>query len=231
MSIRTTPRMGLRTGLPLILAALVVACGGGHVSEAPTPAPASTGLAYTNPTATSGWRLMLDPISTQNHLVFSIVGPAGESGRGIGFNLRTDGTVAFAKIGGAYIEDLGVFRLGNKDGATGLMGTTVAHDVYALIGGVKEEGRLLTVGAYQKDRRWPAVPVDQPLFRVAVDFDSAKTAALAPGTQIPFQVVRARAIPANIGKSPEDPAFSYGSVIRNYFINDVPVAVGTLATQ
>ena len=222
------PNALLRFSAPLLVV-LGLACGGGSGSSGPVAAP-SKGLAYTNPTGI-GWRLMKDAASTPQRLILTLVGPMGERGRGVGFNLRTDGSVTFGKLDGEYLQDVGVFHLGNKTGPIGLFGQQVVKDVYASGGGVKEGGKLLTVGAFQKDRRWPAVPLDQPLMRIAIEFDASTTGELPKGTEIPLQVVRARSIPEYIGDVPGTPGFSLGSVVQNYRIDEIHVAVGTLTTN
>jgi len=90
--------------------------------------------------------------------------------------------------------------------------------------GLKEDGRLLSAGLFQKDRRRPAQNLSQPLLQIAIELDAAAAANHRPGEAIPLQVVRARAIPEDIG------SLSSGySVIMSYTINEVPVAVGALA--
>jgi hypothetical protein len=191
---------------------------------------AATGLDYKDPSGT-GWRLVKDASSTATHLVLNLVGPAGEKGRGAGFNLRSNGQVKFTRFSnGTYINDLGVLQLGNKDGATDLNGTPATKEVYAMFGGVKEGGKLITVSAFQKDRRYPAQDIGKPLFQIAMDFDPATTPSDI-GTVIPLAVVKARAIPEYIGDSWESPTFDYRTILNNYVIQDITVAVGTLATK
>jgi hypothetical protein len=204
------------------------ACGG--TAQVPAPAPkVATGIVYTDPPA-GGWRLVRNASSTSTRLVLDLIGPTGTKGRGVGFNLRSDGTVRFAKFAsGSYINDLGVFQLTNKHGATSVVtGQPVANDVGAIVGGIKEQGRVLTVGAFQKDRRWPAQALDQPLFQVAIEFDPAQASAHAGGEEIPLTFLRARSIPENIGDNPEDPKASVGSWAYDYRIDEVQVSVGTL---
>lgn len=218
-----------RLVLSLSLLGLLVACGGGASNPAPV-STASTGLSYTNPTGT-GWRLMKDATSTPTRLVLNLVGPEGAKGRGVGFNLRADAMVKFAKFAnGTYINDLGIFKMGNKAGAISIYGEAVTKDTGTIVGGVKEGGRVLTVGAFQKDRRWPAQDLGQPLFQVAIEFDSAVAASRPGGTEIPLTFLRARSIPEYIGDNPEDP---YGNRLTWYYdykIDDVTVAVGKLVT-
>jgi hypothetical protein len=105
----------------------------------------------------------------------------------------------------------------------------VVNDIGTIVGGVKEGGRMLTVGAFQKDRRWPAVDLGQPLYQVAIAFDASQK--LASGTAIPLTFVRARSIPENIGDNPEDPSANPATWAFQYQIDDVTVAVGTLVAR
>jgi hypothetical protein len=160
--------------------------------------------------------------------VLNLVGPANKKGRGVGFNLRSDGTVKFAKFaGGTYINDLGIFQLTNKDGALSIVdGTAVTNDVGAIVGGVKEGGRVLSVGAFQKDRRWPAQDLGQPLYQVAIEFDAGQ--GLVSGASIPLQFVRARSIPEDIGDNPDDSNANPATWVYKYQIDEIQVAVGKL---
>jgi hypothetical protein len=234
--------------LALSVAALCLIIGAGGCNNdrlfpAPTAAPApkpptqaqaspaAVGLDYTDP-AGSDWRLVRDPSSTVTRLVLNLVGPTGHKGRGVGFNLRSDGTVKFARFdNGTYINDLGVFQLTNKSGAVSALDgiTPVVNDIGTIVGGVKEGGRMLTVGAFQKDRRWPAQDLGQPLYQVAIAFDASQN--LASGTAVPLTFVRARSIPENIGDNPEDPNANPATWAYQYQIDDVTVAVGTLVAR
>jgi len=215
-----------RNTLAIAIAGLLAGCG--HDSTpAPAPVRAAVGLDYTDPDP-GGWRLVRNPSSTVTHLVLDLIGPDGEKGRGVAFNLRSDGTVKFAKFAnGSYINDLGVFQLGEKRGVLNVVdGTRVTNDVGAIVGGVKDGGRVLTVGAFQKDRRWPAQPLDQPLYQVAIDFDRGQ--ALPTGTAIPLTFVKARSIPENIGDNPDDTEANPVTWAYQYRIDDVRIAVGKL---
>lgn len=229
MSLVDAPRLALS----LAVLALLGACGGGGGAPTPPAAPqAATGLSYADPAGT-GWRLVKDASSTPTRLVLNLVGPAGEKGRGVAFNLRADGAVQFAKFAnGTYINDLGVFQLGNKHGARSVVdGTPVAKDVGAIVGGVKEGGRVLSVGAFQKDRRWPAQALDRPLYQIAIAFDAGQAAPLAAGAEIPLAFVKGRSIPDSIGDNPEDPHANRATWVYDYRIDDVHVAVGQLVAQ
>jgi hypothetical protein len=223
-----SPVCASRLALSAAVLGLLAACGGHSTPRAATPAPVATGLDYVDPDPSADWRLVRDPSSTVTRVVLNLVGPSGMKGRGVAFNLRSDGTVKFAKFAnGSYINDLGVFRLTNKYGAISVMtGAFATNDVGTIVGGVKEGGRVLTVGAFQKDRRWPAQALDQPLYQIAIAFDSAQ--ALPQGTPIPLAFVKARSIPEDIGDNPEDPGASVASWAYQYRIDDVKVAVGKL---
>jgi hypothetical protein len=82
------------------------------------------------------------------------------------------------------------------------------------------------VGAFQKDRRWPAQALDQPLYQVAISFDSSQR--LPSGSVIPLVFLRARSIPENIGDNPDDIGANPVTWAFQYRIDDVSVAVGKL---
>lgn len=215
----------LTAGLAL---ALLAACGGASTGAGPAAPPASSGLVYTDPQG-SDWTLVRNAASTDTHLVLDLVGPATGKFRGVGFNLLSDGSVTYGRMGTAgYIRDTGVFKL---------QSTYANYPVepVLLAGGVKQDGKLLSVGIFQKDRYWPSVAVNKAVCQIALDFDAAKTAALPPGTKIPLTITKAKAIPSYIGTMPADPSDlnGYGSVMANYNSSLVPVqiTVGTLATK
>jgi hypothetical protein len=214
----------VRNSVAVALLGLLAACGHG---SSPATTHVAVGLDYTDPD-TDGWRLVRNPSSTVTHLVLDLVGPDGERGRGVGFNLRSDGTVKFAKFAsGSYINDLGVFQLTSKRTVLNVIdGTPVTNDVGAIVGGVKDGGRALSVGAFQKDRRWPAQDLGQPLYQIAIAFDPAQS--LASGTAITLSVVKARSIPEDIGDNPSDPGANPATWAFQYRIDDVQVAVGKL---
>lgn len=226
--------MRVKQHLQLLLSstalALFMACGGAATGPGPQLPPASTGLAYENPKA-GDWTLVKNAASTDTHLILDLVGPATGKFRGVGFNLLSDGTVTYARMGSAgYIRDTGVFKL---------QSTYANYPVepVLLAGGLKQDGKLLTVGIFQKDRYWPSVAVNKPVCQIAMDFDATKTAALAPGTAVPLTITKAKAIPSYIGAMPATPSESdinvWASVINNYNTSLVPVqiSVGTLTTK
>ena len=221
--------LSYRSSLLAAAMLLLVACGGAKVGPGPQGAPTSTGLAYQDP-AGAGWRLVRNAASSGTHVILDVVGPTATKGRGIGFNLLSDGTVKFARLGAAgYIADTGVFKLQSTFANYPVEPTLVA-------GGLKLDGTLLTVGIFQKDRYWPAVAVDVPVAQIAIDFDPVKTAALAPGTVISLKITKAKAIPEDIGAPPPDPSAAnadWSGVVNAYASSLVPVtvAVGTLTAR
>ncbi|GLH74547.1 hypothetical protein GETHLI_30490 [Geothrix limicola] len=215
--------------LPAASLVLLLACGGAATAPGPQAAPASSGFTYQDPSG-SGWILQKNLASSDTHLILDVIGPVGTKGRGIGFNLQSDGTVAFAKLSAAgYVRDTGVFKLQSTFANYPVEPTLLA-------GGVKKNGTLLTVGIFQKDRYWPAQDLGQAVCQIAIDFDPAKTAALPPGTVIPLTITKAKAIPAFIGDMPADPTdpnADWNSVAYYYSASLVPVqiSVGTLTTK
>ena len=101
--------------------------------------------------------------------------------RGAAFNLQSDAAkVAWGKVNGAYIEDLGVFELAADP--------TDPNEPKLLVGGYK--GSILSVADVQKLPIYASKDAGQALFRVAVDFSAA--AKLHSGDSIPFSVTKAR---------------------------------------
>jgi hypothetical protein len=131
----------------------------------PPPAPLATSLQYTDPSSTSGWRLVKNASSTPTRLVLDLVGPAGVKTRGVGFNLQGLPGVKFGLFeNGLPLQDTGVYQLSSA--------ANVPNEPVALMGGLKK-GNLLTVGIYQKDRVHTAKDSGAPLLQVAVEFDAA----------------------------------------------------------
>jgi len=220
--------------LGLLVLGILTACGGGYTpppaASAATGTPAK-GLTYANPT-TQGWALVKDDSSTPTQMVLNLVGPPGLKARGVGFNLASDGSVKFHKYtDGQYLKDLGVFQL--KLTAPSLYTTTYPdfYEPVLMVGGVKNGGKLLTTGIFQKDRAQPAQPVTAPLCQIAIDFDTVATGALASGSVIPLNLVRARIIPEDIGTLPENSQGDYTDVLKKFRLADIQIAVGTLRAQ
>ncbi|HJV21163.1 MAG TPA: hypothetical protein VJ570_00645 [Holophagaceae bacterium] len=235
-----------RTFAASLLLGALVACGGGYTppsapAAAPGPTAAAMALAYTDPTG-SGWRLVKDSSSTTTQLVLNLVGPTGEKARGVGFNLRAGGPVAFhlfhdvttapgTYVKDQFVRDTGVFQLKYK---TSRYDTDLnwMYEPILLAGGVKEGGRLLTVGLYQKDRTHDAQPVDGPKGVLQIGIDLPSSGGPRAGETIPLTLVRARTIPGFIGNYPTDPNnVDWTSVLQNFRMDDIQIAVGTLHAQ
>jgi hypothetical protein len=143
--------------------------------------PATQGLAYTNPTATSGWRLVKNTAaSSAFHLVLDLVGPADTNGRGVSLTLQADSdNVAWAKVDGADAELVAnhAFQLGN--GAQLIKGSA--------------KGQTLSAGVFQKEGA--PVAVSSAVVSVALDLSAKAISSVKPGTAIPLTVVKASALP------------------------------------
>lgn len=161
-------RLKLSAGSCLLL--LSLACGGGGgggTAPAPAPPPATptwaTALAYTDPT--SGFRLVRNAsLSTTTRLVLDLVGPAGQSGRGVAFILKTDASkVTWAQPPGFS----GLVQPVTLDPGTGTQ---------ALVGLDKGNGTLHG-GVFQKAGSFP---LDQPLARVCLALKPNTVSANSP---------------------------------------------------
>lgn len=205
------------SSLPLVA---FLACGGGSSNSTPAAAPKATTLAYTDPTGT-GWRLVKDASSTPTHLVLNLVGSTALKSRGVGFNLKADGNVKWGKFpDGTYVQDPGVLELGEQGLTPGDPGDPVFRNAGILKTGV------FTVGVFQKDRRLTPKASDQPLFRVAIDFDATTTGKLDAGTTIPLTVTKAKIIPEDVGTTD----LTWETVAKSRMA-DITLAVGTLKAQ
>lgn len=195
--------------------ALSLACAGGSTSSSAPAAPAKS-LAYTDPSGT-GWRLVKDAASTPQRLVLDLVGPSGLKTRGVGFNLQGGKGIAFgAFANGLPIADTGVYQL--------LSASADPNEPVALVGGVKV-GNLLSVGIYQKDRAQPAQDSGTALCQIAILLSQSK--GLAAGDSVPLTVVKAKAIPEDIGTATDD-LWTLNQKMR---MADIQIATGALSAR
>lgn len=196
--------------------AVLTACGGSHTSSTPK----ATGLAYTNPSS-ADWRLVKDSTSTSTHLVLNLVGSTSLKSRGVGFNLKADGSVTFGTFtDGRHVKDGGVYELFNTD-----LGSGAAGDPMLLNAGILKSGAL-SVGIFQKDRRATVKDSAQPLLSIAIDFDDETTGRLDTGTSIPLTIQKARIIPEDIGTTD----YTWDTVSKSK-MEDITIALGTLKAQ
>jgi hypothetical protein len=226
--------MKAATSLVLCIAVLAAGCGGGGgtggaVAIAPIPKPQS--ISYQDPTGT-GWRLVRDASSTSTRIVLDLVGPAGVSTRGVGFNLQRGTNLQFgAFTGGGYAHDTGVFELkGSNSNFEPYAGTDA--DPVLFVAAPLPPGNVLTAGIFQKDRTYVAKDAAQPLVQVAVELapgspgipaDAARQAA-AYG----LAVIKARMIPSDIGA----PDFILtAEAIAKAKMQDITIDVGTITAQ
>ncbi len=108
---------------PVCLASLLLACGGGSSSSASSAGSPSSGastatrLSYTNPPASSGFSLQVEPATNNtSHVVLDLVGPNGTPCRGVAFFLSADASFAtWGSAGGsdAYAAPGSALRLGS----------------------------------------------------------------------------------------------------------------------
>jgi len=218
---------------------IATGCGGSSASAPPPSVPApvlATGMEYTDPTST-GWRLVKDASSSATHLVLNLVGPASEKGRGVGFTLQCDGPVKFIRqADGQYVKDLGVFQLKGVPNPDFPPPDPAPYEPTLLAAAVQKKGLVLTVGIFQKDRNHPAVALGTPLCQVAMDFNAAAVAqgSLLPGGTLPLTVIKAKAIPEDIGTMPPNPGdydADYSSVIAKSRLDVIQIAVGKLVLR
>ena len=208
--------MRFRALIPLSLLAMGIACGGGSTTASAAPRPPAKALTYADPQG-AGWRLVQDPASTPTRLVLDLVGPAGLMTRGVGFNLQGGNGIAFGSFAnGLPIADAGVYQL--------LSAAADPNEPVALVGGVKP-GNLLSVGIYQKDRAQPAQDSGAPLCQIAIVIAPGK--GLAAGDGVPLTVVKAKAIPEDIG-SVSDDLWTLNQRMR---MADIQIATGALSAR
>lgn len=187
------------------------------VSGCFSSAPAASSLEYTDPQASSGWRLVRDPSSTASRLVLGLVGPAGTLTRGVGVNLKAPKGVRFAAFdGGLAVEDGGVYELRSLDDG--------AAEPLAMAAGLKE-GNVLSAGVFQKDRRRSAKDSGATLLRVALELDPSTRPAA--GASLALAVLRAAAIPEDIGQASDQP----GALAGKLALTELDVAVGALVAR
>ncbi|PTL76864.1 hypothetical protein DAT35_47175 [Vitiosangium sp. GDMCC 1.1324] len=140
--------------------------------------PVASGIGYQDPVGI-GWRLVKNAAaSTDSRLVLDLVGPEGQSGRGVDLTLSVDSARAsWTKVSDADTEYVAnrAFDLGS------------APQLFK--GGVKAD--TLSVGVYQKDA--PAKEYTGALISVALDLKGSDS--LPAGTRVPLSVVKAHALP------------------------------------
>jgi hypothetical protein len=194
----------------MLAAFLVVGCSS---SNSPST------LDYTNPES-SGWRLVKDSASTPTRLVLALVGPTGTATRGVGFNLQAPGGVRWSTFaGGLPVEDTGVFELKNSTPDPTLPAT--AEDPILFDGGVMD-GNILTVGIFQKDRRYTAKDAGAPLLRIALELKPTS----AKGS-IPLVLKKAKVLPGDIGAYTD----SQLDIATKTHLDTITIAVGTLSAS
>jgi hypothetical protein len=173
-------------------------------------------LSYTDPPA-SGWRLVKDSASTPTRLVLDLVGPSGTSTRGVGFNIQAPAGVRWSTFAnGLPAEDTGVFELKNSSPDPTLPLT--AEDPILFDGGVMD-GNVLTVGIFQKDRRYTAKDAGAPLLRIALEL--IPTSVTGP---IPLTVKKAKILPGDIGAYTD----SELDIATKSHLDTISIALGTV---
>jgi hypothetical protein len=193
----------------LLTGLLVAGCSGSNTSSA-------SKLDYTDPQST-GWRLVKDGSSTPTRLVLSLVGPSGTMTRGVAFNLQAPAGVRWSTFWtGLPVEDTGVFELKNSTPDPSLPAT--AEDPILFDGGVMD-GNVLTVGIFQKDRRYTAKDSGAPLLRIALEL--IPSSVVGP---IPLTLKKAKVLPGDIGAYTD----SQQDIITKTHLDTITVAVGSL---
>jgi hypothetical protein len=159
----------------------MLACGGGK--STPPPVVYATGLDYTDPSDTGGYRFVKDTASTPTKLVLALRGPASETGRGVSFSIMSDATKAtFAKVDQADSEyaQNAAFDLGATDPK--------------LFKGIVD-GNALKVSVAQKGTTATAKPLGNALVRIALEIKPN----IVQNTNITFTASDAKALPASGG--------------------------------
>jgi hypothetical protein len=213
--------------ISLILSSLVLgaamACGQGSGGSNAAPAK---GLSYTDPSGT-GWRLVQDAASTPSRIILNLVGPTGTASRGVGFNLKASEGVHFGTFTetGFPINDTGVYELLSKY-------PTYHLEPKLLAGGVKP-GNILTVGIFQKDRRFSPKDSGSTLCQIALELDS--TATVNKGDALTLSVPKAKIIPGDIGGSAAFPYWAsnaeFDDARSKAHAVPISISVGTLVVQ
>jgi hypothetical protein len=223
--------MKITTFLTLCALVLTAGCGSSSTSITAAPPAPPHALGYQDPSS-SGWRLVRDSSSTGARLVLNLVGPAGVSTRGVGFNLQRGYSLAFGTFdNGAYARDTGVFELkGSNPNFESYAGTDA--DPVLFVAAPLPRGNVLTTGIFQKDRSFTAKDAAQPLVQVAIELVPGSPYISADASSqtgaYGLAVVKARMIPADIGA----PDFRLTvEAIAKAKMQDIVVAVGTITAQ
>jgi len=143
--------------------------------------PVAQAGGYTDPSSTE-WRLVKNTsASSGNHLVLDLLGPTGQSGRGVSLTLSVDAARAdWAKVSASDTEYVanGLFSLGDEP---------------RLLKGAAKDGTL-RVGVFQKGTSGPATEYTGALLSVAVDVKLDPS--LPAGTRIPLSFIKGQVLTA-----------------------------------
>jgi hypothetical protein len=200
-----------------LIAALGLAACSDSSSSPAAPAVAATRLEYSDPQG-AGWRLVRDSASTATRLVLDLMPSEYSVTRGVGFNLQAPPAIHYGVFAnGLAINDTGFYVLTSAQPA-------LSPEPLALVGGVKE-GNLLSVGIFQKDRDVPPKSGTTPVCQIALELDLA--AGLHAGDVLPLSIMKAKAIPADIGTSSDDQA----TLALKLKMMDLSIAVGALVAR